>query len=230
MQYFPGMSTTLVLACLESVVRPGRWRHAIPREMSPSTRAQLDRTRRELARRVGTSAVLHDGWLEVGASEEAEEREDVIDLALEHGLTAIDTAWPELVTSIPLTDAPHWSLTSATRLLSLSRRGYLVVEGGPSLAFYVQAFLDGEDVRFEAVAGRHLLGHRPRASLDRLRLLGFQRDQPGRPNRVRGLRTGESLAIFSHLATRALLDVYGVSRGETVRLRLAEISGDPVIR
>lgn len=217
------MSTALVLTCLESAVLPRCWRQAIPLAVSPAWRTRLHQARRELATRTGVRAVLHEGWLEV--SDETD-REDVLDVALEQGLVAIDTAGPELVMTVPLSDGPSAALLHATSLLAASRSGYLVVEGGPSLAFYLQVFVDGDQVRMEAVAGRHLLGHRPRAPLERLRLLGFSRDDAQGPNRSRALRPGESVDLFAHLATRALLDVYGLTRGERVRLRLAEVEED----
>lgn len=214
------MSDALVLTCLDSAVLPRRWRQALPTSVSPAWRARLRRARHELSARTGAQIVLRESWLEV---EDETDREDVLDLALEQGLVAIDTAGPELVMTVSLSETPSATLAHATQLLAASRSGYLVVEGGPSLAFYLQAFVHGDEVRMEAVAGRYLLGHRPRCPLDRLQLLGFSRDDAAGPNRVRGLRTGESVDLFAHLATRALLDVYGLARGELVRLRLAEV-------
>jgi hypothetical protein len=237
------VTAALVLTRLEAVVLPGRWREGMPASTSPALRARLRYVREELARRTGARAVLHDGWLEVRENDET--REDVIDTALDEGLTAIDTAGPELVTTFPLTEVPDVTLTQATsvfatrlararrhersspRTRQVRRGAYLVIESGPSLAFYVQALFDGDELRFEAAAGRHLHGQEPRASLDRLQLLGFLRDPEGSPNRIRSLGRGESPSLFSHLATRALLDVYGVRAGESARLRLAEIEREP---
>jgi hypothetical protein len=196
----------------------------MPAVMTPALRARLGHVRDELARRTGARALLRHGWLEVDEDDEA--REDVLDVALEQGLTAIDPAGPELVTRCALTASPHPTLVRATGLLAACDTGYLVVEGGPSLAFYLQAFVDDGETRFEAVAGRHLLGHTPRSTLERLKLLGFRKDEDGRPNLVRGLREGESIGLFAHLATRALIDVYGVASGQTVRVRLAEVEDE----
>ena len=123
---------------------------------------------------------------------------------------------------------PHGSRASPAAPEAVGPRGRVGHGGpGPSLAFYVQALFDGDELRFEAAAGRHLHGREPRASLDRLQLLGFLPDPEGSPNRIRSLGRGESPSLFSHLATRALLDVYGVRAGESARLRLAEIEREP---
>jgi hypothetical protein len=204
----------LFITSLARPALPSSWRASVA-EGRP-LRARLRAFGRALSARAALEIVTRESWLEVRADEET--AEEVIDEALEQGLSIIDPTANELVA--PASLRATGVLRDALELLVSMRSGYLVIEGGPALAFYVQAFVD-EDARWmEAVAGRHLRGFRPRHGTSALRLLGFRPDPDGRPNLVRPL--DDALEVSAHVLARALADVYGVGLDAPLRLRLAE--------
>lgn len=204
----------LVVTALARPALPSCWRASVV-EGRP-LQARLRAFGRALSTRTTLEVVTRESWLEVRADQET--ADEVIDEALERGLSIIDPTTNELVAPVSLQATD--TLRDALALLVTLPSGYLVVEGGSALAFYVQAFVEQDARWMEAVAGRHLRGFRPRRSTATLRLLGFRPDPDGRPNLVRPL--DDALEVSAHVLARALVDVYGLDDDAPLRLRLAE--------
>lgn len=143
--------------------------------------------------------------------------DDALDEALAAGRTVIDVEADESITPMSL-DARGRSLLCEA-IVAVSAGGYLVVEGGPGLIYYVQLLVEGEQARLEAVAGRHLFGLRPK--IERLRLLGFRSSEES-PNLAREHPTRQlrdDPASIVGLMETAIATVYGLAEAP-LRLRL----------
>jgi len=172
-------------------------------------------------RALGIRARERCGWLEVDASD-LDQRDVATNIALAHGYSVVDVEGPELVQRVRLDDAER--ITSALRAIRQSENGYLILEADAPSEAYVQLMLEGSEKRIEAAAGRGVVASLGRSSarLQRLRLLGFTKGTDAHPNYTRTLESDEPDTLFTHLAQRALVDVYGLDAHTTLRLRTFE--------
>lgn len=155
---------------------------------------------------------------------------DEIIIALEQiaracGLGVVDESLGEVMFPTFL-DREHDLLDAATALVE-SGDGYLLCEGGPGDAYFVQALATRSDARVtvEAVGNRTLGPEQrlPRRRLADLRRLGWRPPRGSQPNYTRDLaldgdRTPQLLA---DLTRQTLEDVYGLEPGSRVVLCLA---------
>lgn len=154
---------------------------------------------------------------------ESAEFEDALEHALAAGCPVIDVEAEEAITPLSLDERGRALLREG--VAEVSAGGYLVVEGGPELTYYVQLLVEGDEASLEAVAGRHLFGLRPK--VERLGLLGFRASSEG-PNLVRHFHAAalaEEPHALTHLIAGALESGYGLAEAPLrMRLRLAQLA------
>lgn len=144
---------------------------------------------------------------------------DLIDMALPLGFTVVDELDGEV--NAPTCVGERGSLERAIQLVRGSEDGFMIVEGGPDLAYYLQAIrLDGCFL-LEA-AGPDSMPPRHRKQVDRLRWLGFTLPHPHQPNARRPIERVEDGEVAS-ICVRALTEVYGLPVGAPLRLKLAGV-------
>ncbi len=174
---------------------------------------------RELARR-GLSSGLRfasAGQALVVRGHDEERALDVVDVGLAFGLTAVDLAAHEV--THPLRLGEEQAIASAFEALRHAGDSYLIIEGGPELAFYLQAIRWDGEIVLEAAAREHVR-RLPEVRLARLRLLGFElAEAPENAVQADLERRRVDGARVAHLTTRALREVYGVPLGAPIRLR-----------